>query len=255
MPDNIISLTINGKPVTTREGQTILQAAQAANIYIPSLCYLEGVHQFGGCRMCMVEVEGFRTLVAACMVKAREGMVVHTNSAKARHARKINCELLLSNHPDDCLSCERSGQCELQQLSRTLGITDRRFLGEKSPSVLDISPSITRNTAKCILCRRCVSVCNSVQKIGVLNPQNRGFRTVIGPAGGLSMTEVDCMYCGQCVAACPVGALIETSSIPAVWDAVNDPKKRVVVQVEPAVRGGRQVEAEVQVPVTFRIDR
>ena len=132
----IAQVNINGKVVEAREGQTILQAAQDFNIYIPSLCYLEGIHQFGGCRMCMVEVEGMRNLVASCMVKVKDGMVVRTNTAKVRQARKINCELLLSDHPQDCLSCERSGQCELQTLARTLGITQARFGGSSLPGLL-----------------------------------------------------------------------------------------------------------------------
>jgi NADP-reducing hydrogenase subunit HndD len=231
-------VNINGKIVVAKEGQTILQAAQDFNIYIPSLCYLEGIHQFGGCRMCMVEVEGTRNLVASCMVKVKDGMVVRTNTAKVRQARKINCELLLSDHPQDCLSCERSGQCELQTLARTLGITQVRFEGERSPRIVDVSPSITRDTGKCILCRRCVSVCNQVQGIGVLNAQGRGFNTVIGPSGGLSLSQVDCTNCGQCVAACPVNALRETDSIQQVWEAINNPDMRVVVQVAPAVRVG-----------------
>ncbi|MCL1964546.1 MAG: NADH-dependent [FeFe] hydrogenase, group A6 [Firmicutes bacterium] len=255
MAEKIIHLTINGKPIAAKEGQTILRAAQDNNIYIPSLCYLEGVHKFGGCRMCMVEVEGGRTLMAACMVTVREGMVVKSNSAKARQARKLNCELILSDHPQDCLSCARSGQCELQDLSQTLGIKEARFKGERSEGITDISPSITRDTGKCILCRRCVSVCNEVQKIGVLNAQNRGFKTVIGPSGGQSIGKVDCTNCGQCIAACPVNALSETDSIQRVWDAINDPDKRVIVQVAPSVRVaiGEEFGLPTGVPVTGKL--
>lgn len=242
----IARVNINGKFIEAREGQTILQAAQDYNIYIPSLCYLEGIHQFGGCRMCMVEVEGMRTLVASCMVKVKDGMVVHTNTGKVRQARKINCELLLSDHPQDCLACERSGQCELQTLARTLGITRQRFQGELSPGGKDMSASITRDTSKCIQCRRCISVCNSVQEVGVLNAQGRGFNTIIGPTGGLSISQVDCTNCGQCVVACPVNALSETSSIQKVWDAINDPQMRVVVQVAPAVRVGIGEEFDME---------
>lgn len=238
MENALLHLNINGKPITAKPGQTLLEAARDANIYIPSLCYLEGVHQFGGCRMCMVEVEGARTLVAACMAEARDGMVVKTNTARARHARKLNCELLLSDHPQDCLACFRSGECELQALAQTLGVREARFKGERSKQALDISPSITRDTGKCILCRRCVSVCNEVQKIGVLNAQKRGFATVIGPSGGRAIKDTDCTNCGQCIAACPVNALSETDGIQRVWDAINDPKKRVIVQAAPAVRVG-----------------
>ena len=244
--EGIARVNINGKFIEAREGQTILQAAQDFNIYIPSLCYLEGIHQFGGCRMCMVEVEGMRTLVASCMVKVKDGMVVRTNTGKVRQARKINCELLLSDHPQDCLSCERSGQCELQTLARTLGITSLRFEGEKSLGSKDMSASITRDTTKCIQCRRCISVCNQVQEIGVLDAQGRGFNTVIGPAVGLSISEVDCTSCGQCVVACPVNALSETSSIQKVWDAINDPEMRVIVQVAPAVRVGIGEEFDME---------
>ncbi len=255
MAESVLNLTINGKPITAREGQTVLQAAQDANIYIPSLCYLEGIHKFGGCRLCMVEVEGARTLVAACMTTAREGMVVKTNSAKARHARKLNCELILSDHPQDCLACARSGQCELQELSQTLGINEARFKGERSEGIVDVSTSITRDTGKCVLCRRCVSVCNEVQKIGVLNAQRRGFQTYIGPSCDKTMDEVDCTNCGQCIVACPVNALSETTSIPQVWDAINDPKKRVIVQVAPAVRVGigEEFGMPVGTPVTGKL--
>ncbi len=253
--EKVQNITINGKPHAAKDGQTILSAAQDANVYIPSLCYLEGVHQFGGCRMCMVEVEGARTLVAACMTPVREGMVVKTNSAKARHARKLNCELILSDHPQDCLSCARSGQCELQDISKTLGISEARFKGAMSKGLVDISPSITRDTGKCILCRRCVSVCNEVQQVGVLNAQNRGFATTIGPSGGKSIGEVDCTNCGQCIAACPVNALSETTSIPQVWDAINDPTKRVIVQAAPAVRVGigEEFGMPVGTPVTGKL--
>jgi len=235
---NMITITINGKEVQTKEGSTILQAAKEDGIYIPNLCYMEGVHQYGGCRLCMVEVEGARTLLASCMVKATDGMVVHTNTAKARNARKLVCELILSDHPQDCLHCFRSGTCKLQDISRTLGVTEHRFPGERSADLVEISPSLSRDMAKCILCRRCVSVCNKVQGVGIMNAQNRGFKTVIGPAMDQKLTDVDCTYCGQCINVCPVNALQETDAIGKVWLAINDPKKRVVVQVAPAVRVG-----------------
>ena len=236
--DKSITITINGKEVKTQEGKTILQAAKQDGIYIPNLCYLEGVHQYGGCRLCMVEVEGARTLLASCMVKVSEGMVVSTNSAKARNARKLVCELILSDHPQDCLHCFRSGSCKLQDVSRTLGVTEHRFPGERSAHLVEVSPSLSRDMAKCILCRRCVSVCNKVQDVGILNAQNRGFKTVIGPAMGQRLVDVDCTYCGQCINVCPVNALKETDAIGEVWQAINDPDKRVVVQVAPAVRVG-----------------
>jgi len=236
MAEKLVNLTINGKEVKSKSSNTILQAAKDNNIYIPSLCYLEGIHQFGGCRMCMVEIEGMRTLAASCITPVKEGMVIQTNSARVRHARKINCELILSNHPQDCLSCPRSGSCELQSLAKQLNITKLRFKDASFPDKIDMSPSITRDMSKCILCRRCISVCNSIQKIGILNAQNRGYNTIVGPLEGQSINDVACTNCGQCVIVCPVNALSETSSIQQVWDAINDPNKRVVVQVAPAVR-------------------
>lgn len=232
----MINLTINGKSVSVPEGTTILEAAKQNNIYIPNLCYLEGVHQFGACRLCVVEVEGARNLQASCMVPARDGMVVRTNTNKVRKARKVLYELILSNHPKDCLSCERNQSCELQDLGNTLGVTEARFAGEQSEGNYDISPSITRDMSKCILCRRCVTACNNIQSVGILNAQNRGFDTVIGPALDLPLGSVNCIYCGQCTVVCPVGALKETDSIQDVWNAINDKSKRVVVQVAPAIR-------------------
>ncbi len=232
----MINLTINGKSVSVSEGLTILEAAKQNNIYIPNLCYLEGVHKFGSCRLCVVEVEGARTLQASCMVPAREGMVVRTNTEKTRKARKTLYELILSDHPKDCLSCERNQSCELQEMGNTLGVTDARYEGEKSKGRIDISPSISRDMSKCILCRRCITVCNQIQNVGVLNAQNRGFETVVGTAMDLPINTVNCAYCGQCTIVCPVGALKETDAIQDVWNAINDKDKRVVVQVAPAIR-------------------
>jgi len=232
----MINLTINGKQVSVQEGSTILEAAKQNNIYIPNLCYLEGVHKFGSCRLCVVEVEGARNLQASCMVPAREGMVVKTNTEKVRKARKVLYELILSDHPKDCLSCERNQSCELQELGNLLGVTEARFEGERSTGFEDFSPSITRDMSKCILCRRCITVCNEIQNVGVLNAQNRGFKTVIGPAMDLPLNTVNCAYCGQCTVVCPVGALKETDAIQNVWKALNDKKKRTVVQVAPAIR-------------------
>lgn len=232
----MINLTINGKQISVQEGTTILEAAKQNNIYIPNLCYLSGVHQFGSCRLCVVEVEGAKTLQPSCMVTVREGMVVKTNTEKVRAARKVLYELILSDHPKDCLSCERNQNCELQELGNTLGVTQARFEGKRSKSSLDISPSITRDMSKCVLCRRCVTVCNQIQSVGILNAQNRGFKTVIGPAMDLPIDSVNCAYCGQCTVVCPVGALKETDAIQDVWKAINSDKKRAVVQVAPAIR-------------------
>lgn len=232
----MINLTINGKAVQAPDGSTIIQAASLNNILIPNLCYLEKSHAIGSCRICVVEVEGAKTLQASCITKAKEGMVVKTNTDKVRNARKVLYELMLSDHNQDCLACSRNQDCELQELGKTLGIDSSRFEGERLPALLDSSVSITRDLSKCILCRRCVTICNEIQGTNILNAQNRGFSTVIGPSMDLELGEVNCAFCGQCTIVCPVGALTETSSTEKVWKALNDPDLRVVVQIAPAVR-------------------
>jgi len=251
----MINLTINGKQVSVSEGTTILEAAKQNNIYIPNLCYMSGVHQFGSCRLCVVEVEGARTLQPSCMVTAREGMVVKTNTEKVRNARKLLYELILSDHPKDCLSCERNQNCELQELGNILGVTQARFEGKRSKASLDVSPAITRDMSKCVLCRRCVTVCNEIQGVGILNAQNRGFKSVIGPAMDLPLDTVNCAYCGQCTVVCPVGALKETDAIQDVWKAINSDKKRAVVQVAPAIRAaiGEEFGLETGTLVTGKL--
>lgn len=230
------NITINGKPLSVEEDLTIIEAAKKNGISIPSLCYLEDIHKFGSCRICVVEVEGAKTLLPSCMTKVTEGMVIHTNSARVRRARKVLYELLLSDHSKDCLSCKRNQSCELQQLGRQLGVEATRFEGKRSDCTLDKSVSITRDISKCVLCRRCVTACNEVQGVGIINAQHRGFGTVISPAMGLPIGNVNCAFCGQCTVVCPVGALSETDSIQKVWDALNDPARRVIVQTAPAVR-------------------
>ena len=194
----MIHLTINQKPVAVPEGTTILEAARTAGIEIPSLCYLKDVHRFGSCRICVVEVEGMRTLQASCMARVREGMVVHTHSARVRARRKVLYELMLSSHSKDCLSCGRNQSCELQALGERLGVTSCRLSGEQPPRHVDVSPAITRDTSKCVLCRRCVTVCRSIQQVGAIAAQNRGFDTVISPAMGLPLNATACAMCGQC---------------------------------------------------------
>lgn len=232
----MINITINGKALSVAEGSTIMEAAKANHISIPNLCYLENVHQFGSCRICVVEVKGAKTLQASCLTEVREGMVIKTNSDKVRKARKVLYELILSDHTKDCLSCKRNRSCELQELGRTLGIEETRFEGERSKFFADSSVSVTRDMAKCILCRRCVTVCNNVQGTGILNAQFRGFDTVISPAMDLPLNSVDCAFCGQCTVVCPVGALKETDSIQKVWTALNGDSKHVIVQAAPAIR-------------------
>ena len=235
-----IKLTINGKECTAPAGSTILQAAERNGIHIPKLCYLEGIHQYGACRICVVEQINppAKNLQASCMVEARNGMVIETNNAKVQEARKTMYELLLSNHDKKCLTCARNQDCEFQALGRELGVEESPDEGERDLRPIDVSESLTRDPNKCILCRRCVSVCNKIQTTSILTAENRGFQTVITPAFGLPIGNTACTYCGQCVVVCPVGALKETSHKDRVLRAINDPNKHVVVQPAPAVRVG-----------------
>jgi NADH-quinone oxidoreductase subunit G/NADP-reducing hydrogenase subunit HndD len=232
----MLELTINGTKVSAPDGCTIMEAAKLNQIRIPSLCYLENIHSIGSCRICVVEVEGAKTLQASCITKAKDGMVIHTNSDRVRQARKVMYELLLSDHNADCLNCTRNQACEFQELGKTLGVEQSRFMGEKSVHAVDASASVTRDMTKCILCRRCVTACGEIQGVGVLNAQHRGFKTVVSPAMQLPIGSANCTFCGQCTVVCPVGALKETSSSEKVWKALNEKGKRTVVQVAPAVR-------------------
>ncbi|MBR3844274.1 MAG: [Clostridia bacterium] len=233
----MINLTIDGIAVSAPEGSTILEAAKLANINIPTLCYLKDVQQIGACRICLVEVKGARGLAAACVMPIAEGMEVKTNTPTIRAQRKLNLELLLSNHNRECTSCVRSGNCELQALCTEYGVTEYPYDGIKNESkVDDLSSSIVRDNSKCISCRRCVAACNNVQKIGAIGASKRGFVTTIGCAFERSLKDSPCINCGQCILACPVGALHEKDSIDAVWAALGNPDLHVVVQPAPAVR-------------------
>ena len=235
-----IKLTINGKECTAPAGSTILQAAEHNGIHIPKLCYLEGIHQYGACRICVVEQMSppAKNLQASCMVEARDGMVIETNNARVQEARKTMYELLLSNHDKKCLTCARNQDCEFQALGRELGVEDSPYEGERDLHPIDVSESIVRDSNKCILCRRCVSVCKNIQTTAILTAEDRGFQTHITPAFGLPLGNTACTFCGQCVVVCPVGALRETSHKDRVIQAINDPNKYVVVQPAPAVRVG-----------------
>lgn len=235
-----IKLTINGKECTAPEGSTILQAAELNGIHIPKLCYLEGINQYGACRICVVEQVSppAKNLQASCMVEAKDGMVINTNNERVQEARRTMYELLLSNHDKKCLTCPRNQDCEFQALGRELGVEDSPYEGERVLKPIDVSESLTRDPNKCILCRRCVNVCKNIQTTSILTAENRGFQTIITPGFGLPIGNTACTFCGQCVVVCPVGALRETSHKDRVLKALNDPTKHVVVQPAPAVRVG-----------------
>ncbi len=238
----MINIVINNTEISVPEGTTILQAARSAGIHIPTLCHLDlhdikMVNQVGTCRVCMVEVEGRRNLLPACCTAVAPNMVIHTASKRAVMARRIVVELLLSNHPNDCLICERNGNCELQSLAAELGVREIKFGGDKTLREKDTSSySIVRNPDKCILCRRCETMCNDVQTVGVYSAVHRGFETVIGTAFDYPMLDTACTFCGQCVSVCPTGALTETDDTSKVWEALADPDKFVIAQTAPAIR-------------------
>ncbi|MBC8597041.1 NADH-dependent [FeFe] hydrogenase, group A6 [Qingrenia yutianensis] len=251
----MVNIKINGKPVEVQEGKTILEAARENNIHIPTLCYLKDLNQIGACRMCLVEIKGARALQAACVYPVSEGLEIYTNSAKVRNARKATLELILSNHERKCLTCIRNRNCELQKLCEELGIEDIRYEGKNIEYELDTSsPSLVRDNNKCILCRRCVAACKN-QGISVIDCVERGFNTHIAPYFEKPINDAACIYCGQCIVACPVGALYEKNDIPQVNEAIDDSEKHVVVQVAPAVRAalGEEFGLPIGTPVTGKM--
>lgn len=232
-----VTMTIDNQKVEIEQGATVLEAAKKAGINIPTLCYLKEINEIGACRICLVEVKGARTLVASCVAPVAEGMVVTTNSKAVLEARKLNLELILSNHPMECLTCIRNQNCELQQLAEAFGIREVRFEGAVTEYPIDdSSPSLVREPKKCVLCRRCVAVCEKVQGVKAIAPQERGFDTVVAPAFHDKLADVACVLCGQCSLVCPTAAIHEQDDTQKVWDALADPVKHVVVQTAPAVR-------------------
>lgn len=248
----MVNITIDNRKIQVPSNYTVLEAAKSANIYIPTLCYLKDINEIGACRMCVVEIKGARSLQAACVYPVSEGLEIFTQSPAVREARKVTLELILSNHDKKCLTCVRSKNCELQSLSEELNVKDLRFEGESSQLPIDdFSPSIVRDPNKCILCRRCVSMCKNVQQVSVIDTTERGYKTIISPAFNKSLNEVPCTMCGQCINVCPVGALTEKEDIEKVWDALANPDLHVVVQTAPAVRVA--LGEEFDMPIGSRV--
>ena len=237
MEKEMVNLTIDNQKVTVPKGTTILNAAKKAGIDIPTLCFLKDINEVGDCRMCIVEVEGRRGFATSCIQTVEEGMVVHTHTQNVLEARHVILDLIISNHAKDCLTCTRSGNCELQTLATKFNVLNIEFEGERTEHKIDdLSPSIVRDFNKCILCRRCVAACKNVQKIGAIDCINRGFESCISTVGDQSLNDVNCTFCGQCIEACPTGALHEKETINDVWVKLKDPETTVIVQTAPAVR-------------------
>ena len=232
---DMVNITINGTPLSVPAGSTILEAARQMGYEIPTLCYMKKKNEIGACRICVVEVKGARTLVASCVMPVSEGMEIITNSERVLKSRKKTIELILSNHNCSCLSCDRSGNCELQKLAKDYGVETEHYKGVKTEVQYDSSsPSIVRDNSKCILCRRCVAACKT--QTAVIGANNRGFDTEIGCAFENPLSNVACINCGQCIEACPTGALTEQDQIDDVFAAISDPTKTVIVQTAPATR-------------------
>ena len=233
----MVKLVIDNKPVEVEEGTTILEAARQNGIDIPTLCFLKDINEVGDCRMCIVEVEGRKGFATSCIQTVEEGRVVKTHSPEILEARKTILDLILSNHHKDCLTCSRSGNCELQALSIKFNVQKVEYEGEMSKHKIDDkSPAIVRDFNKCILCRRCVATCKNVQEIGAIDCIERGFSSCISTTYDHSLNDVDCTFCGQCIESCPTGALREKEYIDEVWEKLKDESTYVVVQTAPAVR-------------------
>ena len=240
---DMINVTINGTAYSVAAGSTVLEAAKAANIDIPTLCYLKDINEIGACRLCLVEVSEKRgdamgpfRMVTACVYPCTDGMAIKTNTPKIAASRRMNLELLLSNHDQKCLSCVRSTNCELQTLCREYGVDQSRFKGLMTKYEIDDKTPIIRDNNKCVLCRRCVATCAKIQSIGVIGANNRGFDTYVGSAFEEALEQTSCINCGQCIVACPVGALYERDDTDEVFEALADPSKHVLICTAPSVR-------------------
>ncbi len=233
----MVNIKINNMPLSVPKGISILEAARTVGIEIPTLCYLKKINEIGACRICMVEVKGARSLVTACVYPVSEGMEIFTNTEKVRKSRKLTLELILSTHDKKCLSCVRSGTCELQQLCKEFGVDDENYFEGENPvhEYDDSADHLIRDNSKCILCRRCVAACEA-QHISVIGANARGFDTHIGSAFEKSLESVSCVSCGQCIVNCPTGALVEKDDTGRVLEALNDPTKYVIVQTAPSIR-------------------
>ena len=237
MEDNMVTLTIDGETIKAKKGTTILQAAKQAGIDIPTLCFLKDINEVGDCRMCIVEVEGRRGFATSCIQTVEEGMVVHTHTPNVLEARRTVLDLIISNHAKDCLTCTRSGNCELQKLATKFNVLHVEYPGEMTKHKIDDkSPALVRDFNKCILCRRCVATCKNVQGIGAIDCINRGFESCISTVGDHSLNDVNCTFCGQCIEACPTGALHEKETIKEAWAKLKDPDTYVIAQTAPSIR-------------------
>lgn len=256
MEKSIVNLTIDGKAVQAEQGISILEAARKAGIDIPTLCFLKDINEVGDCRVCLVQIEGRRGFATSCIQKVEEGMVVHTNTEEVLEARKVVLDLIISNHKVDCLTCVRSGSCELQTLAKQFNMTDIEFAGVRNEHEIDdLSPSIVRDFSKCILCRRCVATCKKVQGVGAIDTINRGFESCVSTVENKSLNDVNCTFCGQCIQNCPTGALREKDSTGEVWRKLRDPETYVIAQTAPAVRAalGEEFGMEVGTNVTGKM--
>lgn len=248
----MFKIKINNVEIDAIPGETILEAARKASIDIPTLCYLKDCTQSGACRVCVVEVNNARSLVASCVYPVSPGLEVKVHSKRALDARRNTVELLLSNHSKDCLTCTRNTNCDLQNVAAMVGAKETRFSGARSDrSFEDHSPGVVRDSGKCILCGRCVNVCKNTQGLGILGFENRGFETKVAPVMDQSLNDVNCIQCGQCIIHCPVGALSEKKDLHHVIHAIDDPKKFVVVQTAPAVRAS--LGEEFGMPIGTRV--